>query len=895
MGLVVEAFDRTLGREVAIKVLTLDPSVDSIIEERFLREARAAAHLRHPGIVQVFDIDPAGQYIVMELVRGESLSARLDRDKRLPADEVRRIGTVVLEALGVAHAAGIVHRDVKPGNILLGQGDEVKLADFGVARIGDSELTRPGTQIGTPAYMAPEQLRGRDVDARADVYAAGATLFKAVTGNRLHDVDDPKDIVKLVIEASGDRVLGEVIARAVREAPADRFPDGRAFAKALELPVTDVFVAVTTDIHRPLEVARVETAVPARRRRWPLVAAVVSAVAILGGLGIGVAMRRERTSAAVVRTRTVALLPFVDDTRVTTLDFTSEGLPNTLGLALTESYGIKLVGYYTLRDNMLDPTAPVARWVETARTLGADVVVRGYLQRAGARVKVVLHVETIDGTRLDAIETDAAAEDVPNAVRATAARIAKVVAGREVKTASFMPVEFTADRELQLGIAALERERIADAVEHLQTAVRHAPTLAVAHYYLAFALYWHVRPLDAARTAIDKALSLDLDDTQRGVLQGLRKMVDQDWTGAVPILGGLAERYPDHRDTLYVWFEALFHAGRSAEAMTVYRRIVKIAPQFRLALEHAFTYYIAHADDAGMSWALAHGDPAGETYNRVWEPAILVARRKYEDAIRLITRSSETATNPDQSAQLQRNLIGIHALADRLDRAVALATTLDSSAELLWLATARGDREARARSRDALWRQVTSMARGPAQINQWMQLASAELPVATQEELTEIANQLEAALVADFSRTINLGIIKALLAEKLGDATQLAQLATSPYPEVRELVAAATARIAGDRTTAAQATRRAIALSSDAKFLINKYWLLAGDLRALGDHEGVRTACDEVIRARQPTWAWGSTVGDCLAWTAEAAGTLGNADEARAAQQRLARLHEPPR
>jgi serine/threonine protein kinase len=117
--------------------------------------------------VQVHDIDPDGEYIVMELVKGEALSSRIKRERKLPPSEVRRIGAALLEALGAAHAAGIVHRDVKPANVLLGEKGEVKLSDFGVAFFGDSSLTMPGTRIGTPAYMAPEQLRARHVDARA--------------------------------------------------------------------------------------------------------------------------------------------------------------------------------------------------------------------------------------------------------------------------------------------------------------------------------------------------------------------------------------------------------------------------------------------------------------------------------------------------------------------------------------------------------------------------------------------------------------------------------------------------------------------------------------------------------------------------------------------------------
>src|SRR5512135_1490683 len=156
MGRVLRVFDSSLNREVAVKQLKLQKFADERTRLRFLREARAAGTLRHPNIVTVHDVAPDGTYLVMELVAGESLSARLRREKRLPLGEVRRIGAALLGAISAAHAAGIIHRDIKPANILLDAAGVVKLTDFGVASFGDSELTSTGQMIGTPAYMAPE-------------------------------------------------------------------------------------------------------------------------------------------------------------------------------------------------------------------------------------------------------------------------------------------------------------------------------------------------------------------------------------------------------------------------------------------------------------------------------------------------------------------------------------------------------------------------------------------------------------------------------------------------------------------------------------------------------------------------------------------------------------------
>jgi predicted Ser/Thr protein kinase len=315
MGVVVAAYDRSLERDVAIKMLRLDHQ-GARARERFLREARAAAPLRDRGIVQVFDIDPDGKFIVMELVEGESLAARLERDRKLPAAEVTRIGVALAGALAVAHAAGIVHRDVKPSNLLL-DGTEVKLADFGVALFADSELTAPGVQVGTPAYMAPEQLRGNPTDARADVYAAGATLFRAATGRKLLDGRSAREVTADVLAATGDRRLAEVIARAVRTDPSERFADGRAVHAALT------------------------SAAPRRRSLW----AVGAAVAIAAGGVVWAATRDEPTTAPAAPIGLVAVEPI----RWTTWSYAA-GPPSAtatgdvLAILLADIDGIRAAG-----------------------------------------------------------------------------------------------------------------------------------------------------------------------------------------------------------------------------------------------------------------------------------------------------------------------------------------------------------------------------------------------------------------------------------------------------------------------------------------------------------------------------------------------------------------------
>ncbi|WP_051467209.1 WD40 repeat domain-containing serine/threonine protein kinase [Actinomadura oligospora] len=189
MGSVWRAYDTELDREVAVKELRLSDSVDDAERRHWYaraeREARAAARLRHPGIVALHDRvtgDDGRPWLVMELVAGRSLDAVIRDDGPLPPARVAAIGAQMLDALSAAHAQGIVHRDVKPANVLL-DGDRAILTDFGIAALdGDATLTKSGVLLGTPAYMAPEQVRGHSATAASDLWSLGATLYAAVEG-----------------------------------------------------------------------------------------------------------------------------------------------------------------------------------------------------------------------------------------------------------------------------------------------------------------------------------------------------------------------------------------------------------------------------------------------------------------------------------------------------------------------------------------------------------------------------------------------------------------------------------------------------------------------------------------------------------------------------------------
>jgi serine/threonine protein kinase len=248
MGEVYRAHDPAIDRLVAIKVVRPELVAGSGGEqllERFRREARAAGRRFHPNIVAIWDFgdDNGMPFLVMELVEGQSLDQLIKSSGPLAQGRSLAIITQVLSALGFAHANGIVHRDIKPSNIMVLPGDQVKVADFGIARLEASEFTIVGDLLGTPAYMAPEQLSGGPVDHRTDLFAAGVILFEMLTGVKPFRGKSITEIISFMEKRGPEDIralnpavpeaMKRVIAKSVAFDPAQRYADAPAFSRAV--------------------------------------------------------------------------------------------------------------------------------------------------------------------------------------------------------------------------------------------------------------------------------------------------------------------------------------------------------------------------------------------------------------------------------------------------------------------------------------------------------------------------------------------------------------------------------------------------------------------------------------------------------------------------------------
>jgi eukaryotic-like serine/threonine-protein kinase len=286
MGSVYRAVDENLGRRVAVKVLRRDLADDPAFLERFRREARAAAALSHPGVAGVYDYGEldGSAFIVMELVEGETLAERIEATGRLPWREAFALGEQVARALAAAHAHGLVHRDVKPANVLVGRDGRAKVTDFGIAKAAASTttLTRTGMVLGSANYVAPEQAQGEDVGPAADQYSLGCVLFEAVTGRPPYEGPTAVAIATQHVSAPvpdprQDRPdlptpVTTLIRRAMAKHPTDRFPSTSSLADALATTATpEPHPPDTPEPHLPVDGAPAREGSPTPGARGPVV------------------------------------------------------------------------------------------------------------------------------------------------------------------------------------------------------------------------------------------------------------------------------------------------------------------------------------------------------------------------------------------------------------------------------------------------------------------------------------------------------------------------------------------------------------------------------------------------------------------------------------------------
>lgn len=557
MGVVYRAEDERLNRAVALKVLHSGSISDTKTRTRFRREARILSQLNHPHIATIFDFDTEEgiDFLVMEFVPGESLDQILKRGT-LSEKEVVRIGIQLFEALEEAHEQGVIHRDLKPGNILLTPKEQVKVLDFGLAKFVETAVVSPGSLVesltsegsitGTVPYMSPEQLRGEELDERSDLYSAGAVLYELITGQRpfpetqvhllieaiLHKSPTPPIAIKPAISSN----LDNVIQKSLKKSSQQRYQSASSFLDDLRLLDSGATIAVARTPFRT------------RFFKW-LVPAV-------GGLALLLALllifdptgwrQRLLSPSASGEIESIAVLPLKNLSADPSVEYLADGMTEQLISSLANIGALRVIS----RTSIMTYKNSEKSIQEIAEDLDVDAILEGSVAHSGERVRITANLIEVESERhilteeregeiseIFALQTEVAQSIAAKMrVTVTAREEARLSAGASVQPQAF---------ELYLRGRYLWNKRNADdlqkALEYFEQAAQIDPEYAhsyvgIADCYNLFERYGVLPPEVAfpkAKEAARRALEIDpqFGEAHTSLAFALF-LYDWDWDGA---------------------------------------------------------------------------------------------------------------------------------------------------------------------------------------------------------------------------------------------------------------------------------------------------------------------------------------------------------------------------
>ena len=597
MAWVYLAQDLKHRRPVAIKVLR--PELGEVIgAERFTREIEIAAKLTHPHILPLHDSGEAAGllYYVMPFIEGESLRDRLQREVQLPVDDAVKIIREVADALAYAHSCGVVHRDVKPENILLKSGHAF-VADFGIARAisvaGGDKLTQTGLSLGTPAYMSPEQVEGAAyIDGRSDLYSLACVLYESLAGETpfrgpnaqaifTRRMTNPVPSLRAVRQQVPEHVE-YAITRALALTPADRFNTTSQFADALS------------------GVAPVSSVPSGARARGRLTGALVASAVVILAVAVFVA-KRNSTSTVPLSAAKVAVLPFAVRSGGS-FAYLAEGMVDLLSRDLDRAGDLRAVDPGTIltavshagSDGLLD----VRRGRTVARQVGAGLYVLGSVNSAGPVVR--LQAALYDASSVtDSAQASASVEGdstqlfelVDNLSRQLMVKRGSGIASRLGETAAITTRSLTAlkaylDGERRLRAASLEVPKLDSAITMFQQAVGEDSLFALAHYRMAVAAGWANRHgLSTASASRALTLSDRLNARDRRLLAAYVDFRRGAANDAERQYRAILQDYPDDMEARFQLADVLYNynpiRGRPrGEAREPFNDVLAVDPGF---------------------------------------------------------------------------------------------------------------------------------------------------------------------------------------------------------------------------------------------------------------------------------------------------------------------------
>ncbi len=605
MGRVYKVFDTEVKEKLALKLLNPEIAFDSDTIERFRSELRLARGVSHRHICRMFDLgreeETGAYYITMEYVPGENLKSLIHRIGALPAAKAAAIARQVTEGLAEAHRLGIIHRDLKPQNIMIDREGGARIMDFGIARsIKSKGITGAGVIVGTPEYMSPEQVDGKDVDARSDIYALGVVLFEMLTGRLPFTGETPLSVaVKHKTESPPDprtfnpqvpESLARIVARCLAKNPESRYPGADGLRLDLagveeSLPASSHSIA-TPKLHTSKEI----TLHLPSKRVWIPIAAVLLAL-------LAFALWQIIPNSESAR-RTVAVLGFQNQTGDPSLDYLRETIPNLLITSLEQSKHLRVASWQRLRDllrqsgrdnlALFDEEAAI----EACRKGGIEAVVVGFYSKAGetfvsdikvldAGTREVLKSASARGEGLNSVlrsHIDALSRDISRGIGRPALKVeAPLPKISDLTTSSLEAYQY-----FLRGREDCNNTMASDAKKFLEKAVALDPEFAIAYLYLAQAEY-QLADFYARDEALKKAMAYADRATEKE-----RLFIQAEYASTIErnrekkrvLLLELSKKYPGEKHAFYGLGVQAYGLERYSEAVSWLEKAIALDPGF---------------------------------------------------------------------------------------------------------------------------------------------------------------------------------------------------------------------------------------------------------------------------------------------------------------------------
>jgi tetratricopeptide (TPR) repeat protein/predicted Ser/Thr protein kinase len=909
MGEVYLAQDERLGRHVALKFLPRADSTDPERRERLRREARALAALSHPGIAAIYALEEHGDrlFLVMEFIEGETLAQRLER-RPLPVDELIERGRVLADALAHAHGRGVIHRDVKPSNILITPDGATKLADFGLAlHEGDTRLTAEGSTAGTAEHMSPEQTRGEPLDKRSDIFSLGVVLYEALTGKRpfsrptleatFHAIRSEQPEPPTALRSGIPLELERIIMKCIRKEPADRYQHADEIASDLRA-LRATTVASTSVSGAPsgpsgssgragTATAPAPGAPPRRSRKLLLLIPAILLVAALAYLFGG--LRPQQGGEAQAAERSIAVLSFQNMQDPADPRREAAMAASLLNVGLGESQVIPVVGAQRVQDVLrqmgkADRPLSGADALDVGRRAGATYIVTGYVYQTTPDVVLAAEVaSTANGAVLTSRRVRvpggeqgmfAAIDSLTAALRDGLAQAGFGVKQKPVDIAELTTRSPAAYRAYTRGLDMLYRGDMQDAAGAFRGAVAADSTFALAWYHLAVAGWWAHDNAEAQRnvqTALRSGHRLAARD--KDALRALATLIAGDYPSAANQYRALAQRYPDDKELHYGLGEALFHSEDDLDgARAALDRAIALDSTFAVAYMHVIDIDVMR-EDLPRARADAQRFRQADPTNPIPQGLEMSAQGRLGDAEGALQTSREVLARHPESGDAQRMHFILLELTSHPDSARALLDHVVASgiridpADLAyaraWLAVSEG-RFRDAERETARFRAGTSRTHAAEMAAPILELrARALVQLGRNDEAMAVARQQRDAIRRILPVGSNGGMIPytrwALRVGRTAEAKQalrefersMAREDTRISRNTRDYLAATIALAEGRAQEAVRLMKNGQPAGPPFRRNADRRWLLARALIAAGDRDRAVPELQAVV-ARAP-------------------------------------------